>query len=29
MFALIKGWLGEKGTQFGMWLGLEGSRQET
>ena len=23
MFALIKGWIGEKGTQFGMWLGLD------
>jgi len=23
MFALIKGWIGEKGTQFSMWLGLD------
>lgn len=23
MFAALKGWLGEKGTQFGMWMGLD------
>jgi len=24
MFALIKGWFGEKGAQLGMWMGLDG-----
>jgi hypothetical protein len=23
MFALLKGWFGEKATQFGMWMGLD------